>query len=282
MEITICSKPLFTGETVRFAEEGRNAALRWTMAPYAPAGAAAAELGGSFLEDLLLAERILAPTEIARYRSLFRNPRRQRELLHTRLLAKRLIRDYVEERRGWHVGHERDIALLQVERGDRQGMPYISIGKDRASQGLSVSLAHGGRMLGAAVGERCLVGIDIEQIRPVEEGLPGLFLVPEERQWMSEVFRRYAADEWCLLMWSLKEAAGKALGTGFSRGFSSLRFHALENGEGACRVRLELNGGLERYAPRPRPRGVMYYDVRDGVCGVVCLLFSAQQGGSRD
>ncbi|MGG6312511.1 4'-phosphopantetheinyl transferase family protein [Paenibacillus macerans] len=274
MELTICCKPLFTGEPVHLGGGSWKAALRWLTPPQAGPG-----LCGPSREERMLAKEFLVPAEAERYRSFYRNAERQRELLHTRLLAKRFIRGYLEENRGMSVRHDRDIALLQEERGDRRGNPYLSIAGCPDNSGLSVSLAHCSRLLGAAVGEHCQVGIDVEPIRPVGKGFPALFLIPEEQELMRSAFGPLAFEEQCLLMWCLKEAAGKALGTGWARGFSSLRFRPAGN---SGRVGLKLHPELERYAPKPPAQGTLYYDVRDGICGAVCLLYPVRQGGSRE
>ncbi|WP_059051969.1 4'-phosphopantetheinyl transferase family protein [Paenibacillus senegalimassiliensis] len=273
MELTICSKPLFAKPTTDGLGKGSQKAIfRWMPVPQAISVPPERES-----LDYTLARQSLAPAQLRRYLALYRNPARQKELLHTRLLAKRLLYDYLHESAGMADIDEEEILLLQVEEGLRQGMPYLAPGPAWSHLNLSVSLAHGGGLLGAAVGENCLVGIDVEQARLRGKGFADLFLTTEEQQLMPLLFAGLAPDKCDSLMWSVKEAVGKALGTGFSRGFSSLRLQAATRTEEAgASCWLELDQELEIYAPGPYPRGMVYYDydIEHSVCGVVCLLFS--------
>ena len=273
MELTICSKPLFAKPTTDDLGKGRQKAVfRWMPAPPAISGSYKGESW-----EHILARQSLTPAQLRRYLALYRNPKRQRELLHTRLLAKRLLRDYWYEFGEKMDISEQEIPLLQVEEGLRQGMPYLAPCEPWGRRDLSISLAHGAGLLGAAVGEDCLVGIDIEQARPRGKGFAELFLNAEEQELIPLLFVGVAPDIGDLLMWCVKEAVGKALGTGFSRGFSSLRLYsATPTGESAVSCRLELDHELEAFAPGPDPRGMLYYDydIEHSVCGVVCLLFS--------
>lgn len=273
MELTICSKPLFDKPTTDGLGGGaQKAVFRWM-----PVTQAISASPGRESLEYALARQSLAPVQLQRYLALYRNPARQKELLHTRLLAKRLLHDYLHKSVGMADIDEQEIVLLQVEEGLRQGMPYVAAGPTWSHLSLSISLAHGGGLLGAAVGENCLVGIDVEQVRPRGKGFNDLFLTAEEQELMPFLFEEIAPDISVLLMWCVKEAVGKALGTGFSRGFSSLRLHtATPMAKSMVSCWLELDHELKVYAPGPDPRGIVYYDydIQHSVCGVVCLLFS--------
>lgn len=260
MEITICFEKLAQYGTVNLDAGEWKAALGW-MPPH------------SFRnlrqeDEKKLVQDFLSPPEAERYRSFYRNSRRQRELLLTRVLAKRVIRGYLTGNRGLNLNHDKEIVVLHVDQGERRGMPYVSVGGKQLEH-LSVSLAHCGTMLGAAVGEGCLIGIDVEEVRTAEESFLELFLDPEEIQWMKTSFQRLDFNQKSILMWCTKEAVGKALGTGFSHGLSSIRFRPA-GAEGS--IKLKLHEDLEKYIPASAAQNRIYYDFHEGVCCVVCIF----------
>jgi 4'-phosphopantetheinyl transferase len=103
-----------------------------------------------------------------------------------------------------------------------------------------VSIAHAGRgagaLAGAAVGGRP-VGLDVERAVPRHPGLLARLLTPEEAGLPDALD---GVDEPAALVWAMKEAVLKGLGTGFRRSARSIRltpradalFHADDGGAG--------------------------------------------------
>ncbi|MCL6458110.1 MAG: 4'-phosphopantetheinyl transferase superfamily protein [Gorillibacterium sp.] len=260
MEITICFEKLATSGTINLDGREWKAAVGWMSSQ--------AYRNCSAEDENQLVEDFLAPAEVERYRSFHRNGRRQQELLRTRILAKRVIRGYLASNRGYNLKHDQDIVVLHVEQGERQGMPYVSVGGNGVED-LSVSLTHCSSMLGAAVGDGCLIGIDVEEVRSTEASFLELFLDHEEIEFMQGSFQRLDLNQKGTLMWCAKEAVGKALGTGFFHGFSAIRFRS---GDKVGMIELKLHAELEKYIPTCDTQSRIYYDFHDGVCYVACIF----------
>lgn len=260
MEITICFEKLAQSGPVHLNGGNWKAAVEWMPAEPFPTG-------GPEGENKLVRE-FLAPPEAEKYRSFYRNSRRQQEMLLTRVLAKRLICGYLAGNRGFHLDDYKEAVIHHVEMGERQGMPYVSTGDNRPDH-MAVSLAHCGKMLGAAVGEGCLIGIDVEEVRTAGVSFLELFLNEEEIQWMKSSFQGLDFDQKSFLMWCAKEAVGKALGTGFSQGFASIRF--LPAGEEGL-LKLKLHAVLAKYIPTSDAQSRIYYHFNEGTCCVICVI----------
>lgn len=113
------------------------------------------------------------------------------------------------------------------------------------------------------------MGIDVEELKPVGQSLLDIFLDKEEKQLLTNSFRGLDSDQKIILLWCAKEAIGKALGTGFSLGFSSLRFRS--GGEN-CSLKLELHEGLNKYLPYMNPQSYIYYDLAEETCRVLSVI----------
>ena len=93
------------------------------------------------------------------------------------------------------------------------GRPSILLGEE---EGPSLSFSHGTGRLWAAMGDRGSVGVDVAYPKEFAEGYPlARAFRPEELQW-AEAFCNDRAQG-AALVWSAKEAAVKATGTGFNR-----------------------------------------------------------------
>jgi phosphopantetheinyl transferase len=223
---------------------------------------------GSEWGDIKLVQEFLGPEEKERYLAFYRNRQRQYEMLHTRVLAKRLIHSYLFDNYEFNLKNHQEILIANVENGEQQGKPYIII-NGKIYEELRLSLAHCSKMLGAVIGEGCFVGIDVEEIKPVGQGFIDIFLDNEEKQLLIDSFPGLDLDQKIILMWCSKEAIGKALGTGFSLGFSSMRFRF--TGEDGL-LKLRLHEGLNKYIPYINPQSYIYYDLSKGSCRVLSVI----------
>ncbi|MGC9467052.1 MAG: 4'-phosphopantetheinyl transferase family protein [Anaerolineae bacterium] len=82
---------------------------------------------------------------------------------------------------------------------------------------LSFSLAHSGDVVLYAIANGVSVGVDLERLRPVDLGTGGMrcFFSIAERAWLASRSEKERAAA-LLLLWTCKEAWGKAIGTGLS------------------------------------------------------------------
>ncbi|HWQ71403.1 MAG TPA: 4'-phosphopantetheinyl transferase superfamily protein [Desulfitobacteriaceae bacterium] len=260
MAITICFKRWIQAKSNSMCNERSKLAIAWMIPEASP--------DSGSREQIKLVQEYLGPGEKEKYRAFYRNSRRQYEMLQTRVLAKRLIHSYLYDNYELTLNNHKEILIANVENGERQGKPYIVI-KGNIFAELRISLAHCRKMLGAVIGEGCLVGIDVEELKPVGQSLLDIFLDKEEKQLLTNSFRGLDSDQKIILLWCAKEAIGKALGTGFSLGFSSLRFRS--GGEN-CSLKLELHEGLNKYLPYMNPQSYIYYDLAEETCRVLSVI----------
>ncbi len=144
----------------------------------------------------------------------FTAPARRQEWLLGRWTAKRLVQRCLAERGDAPAGLE---TLLICT--DREGAPYAAqrAGDAEVRLPVSLSISHtDGRAFCALCDGPAAVGADIERIAPREPSFPALFFSAEEQAAV------YAAgpvqrDTLITALWSLKEAALKALRLGLLR-----------------------------------------------------------------
>lgn len=147
-----------------------------------------------------LARRYLGEAERAQYES--KGPRNQRAWLSGRIAAKDAIRNLLWQRF--------DTAIFPIEieiSNDAEGMPIVECAYDRR---LRVSIAHKDdiAIAMATVGKK--VGVDVEKIAPRDASFVEISFTEEELRLVDPASR----DEWLTRLWTAKEAAAKARGTG--------------------------------------------------------------------
>ncbi|MGH2682106.1 MAG: 4'-phosphopantetheinyl transferase family protein [Actinomycetota bacterium] len=129
------------------------------------------------------------------------------------------------------VGSRIDPSGVEIT-GEPSGVPWGRIGGDR----LPLSLAHSDGWAAAAAHRRLRVGVDIEPLRPLPDGMARYFLSPDEDLalggWTDPPTATLAA-------WTLKEAALKAAGRGLSVPPRSIRIRSLGSGG---RAELSMTG----------------------------------------
>ncbi len=123
------------------------------------------------------------------------------------------------------LGEER--SRLRVER-EAGGRPWVARGNERLAVSVSHSYDAAGEIVAVAASPGGLVGIDIEPLRPVPVlGLARRWFRADEVDWL--VAQDNQAEAF-LLLWTAKEAVGKALGTGL-RGAGLRRAVPLPEGD---------------------------------------------------
>ncbi|MEO7113467.1 MAG: 4'-phosphopantetheinyl transferase superfamily protein, partial [Polyangiaceae bacterium] len=155
-----------------------------------------------------LARRYLGESERAQYES--QGPRGQRAWLNGRIAVKDAIRNLLWRRAaaGAAASAKKPIFPVEIEiSNDASGEPIASCAFERD---VRVSIAHKDDMAiaMATVGKR--VGVDIEKIAPRPASFEEISFTIEELRLIDS----NAHDEWITRLWSAKEAAAKARGTG--------------------------------------------------------------------
>lgn len=106
-------------------------------------------------------------------------------------------------------------ASLQFTMGPH-GKPYVS------AKAINFNISHSGDMLAVAVARSFEIGVDIEEVRKIDDlhAVAAQFFTPWEIKRLSQV-EPSAIDRTFLKMWVRKEATLKAAGTGLSDGLSA-------------------------------------------------------------
>ena len=190
----------------------------------------------------------------------FKAPKRLREWLAGRLAAKRLL--------GWRLQQAgrypapRDIEVLN----EADGMPYARLPGGAVIGSGTLSISHSGGWGAAAACEPwALVGVDLEKVAP----RPRSFLetMAHDSEWAPWMEADPAEQT---RLWTLKEAAAKLLGTGFSVGFWDIRL--VLSGEERS---LELHGpALARWEALGRPN--IHFDTRPDEDRILTVAYAAR------
>ncbi len=157
-----------------------------------------------------LLDLALSPRERAQYERL-RSERRQRDWLIGRLAAKALLLEHLRETGALASDtlELKDIVIVS----DPQGAPKALV-QGQELKKISLSLAHSGGQGFAGLAElerEGHIGVDLERVRPVHPKLKERILSAEERGMLAEKFLPKRESEGLVLLWTLKEAAYKAL-----------------------------------------------------------------------
>jgi acyl transferase domain-containing protein/phosphopantetheinyl transferase len=217
--------------------------------------------------------RVLSRAERAAFRQLRLPEPRALEWLAARTAAKEAVQRLVETRYGLDL-LPADIEILP----DALGRPVVggSWTADVAPAPV-VSLAHtqGLAVAIAALGGR--VGIDVEVVRAREQGFADVAFAPGEIELLA-AFPPEVRDEWTLRFWCAKEAVGKALGTGLTRGPQGLSVTAVETAAGTIQVRLGAEMARDHQDLAESP--IVVHTLREGDLVVATTL--CEQEGSED
>lgn len=143
---------------------------------------------------------------------------------------------------------------------DTAGRPWVRAG---AATTVRVSVSHSQGLVAVAASRHWTVGVDIEVHRPVP-------LATMARRWFSDLEAAWLTsqrdadrDEAFLLLWTAKEAVGKALGIGL-RKHGLRRIMPLPDGDRTALRPLPGDGGLLVAHPQVRADAVLAVAIRDG------------------
>ncbi len=121
------------------------------------------------------------------------------------------------------------LALERLGYGGGVQIEYGEHGKPRLVQpkGLFFNISHSGEWTVAAFSD-CEVGVDIQQIKPIDMRLADRFFAAEEREALAQA--KDGAQDLFFRLWAIKESYLKALGTGLSRPLNSFAVRFTESG----------------------------------------------------
>jgi phosphopantetheinyl transferase (holo-ACP synthase) len=148
----------------------------------------------------LMARRYLSRAEREQMDGL--GVRRKRGWLLGRIAAKDAVRDWL-----WKRGRGSMFPVEVSVSNQADGRPRVS---GPFSEDLRISIAHKDTVAVARVAVGRDVGIDIERIEPRSDSFAAIAFTDAERTLRADEDR----DEWLTRVWSAKEAAAKARGTG--------------------------------------------------------------------
>jgi len=125
-------------------------------------------------------------------------PKRARQWLHGRIVAKDAVRNHL-----WENGSS-PIFPVEISIGQEpQGAPFV---QGPFESDLRISISHSGDMSVASVAEGVNVGIDLERIETRPDSFLDIVLTDREKK----LLRGREKDEWVTRMWCAKEAVAKA------------------------------------------------------------------------
>lgn len=203
----------------------------------------------------VIAHLILNHNERQVFSDLGKSEKRQTQWLMGRLVAKDAVRMFLKQRYEMELGPV-DVEIAQDEYGcpvprgawskEIESVPALSLAH---TKGIDVAIAghqHAGQK----------VGIDVEEIRSLEQEFETTAFAPKEIELLDSVTES-ARQQWVIRLWSAKEAAAKALGRGLTDGPQSLAVQALDAETGI--VKITLKGKLaERFPDLARTAMIVY------------------------
>ncbi len=221
-----------------------------------------------------LARMILSRTERAEFSAVRGPERRETEWVFGRAVAKDAVRRLLAQRDG--VG----LCPADIEIGkDRDGRPFAGVSHlTEPEVAPSISITHTDGEAAAIAGQ-CLpgehLGIDIERIRPRQEGFRRIAFDPDELTLLDSLTAAQR-DEWVTRLWCAKEAVGKALGKGLAEGPGSVRVRTVDVPAG--RVQVVLGDGLAGEFPELAGTPLIVHTAREGDLAVATTLCQRSGG----
>ncbi|MBW1743509.1 MAG: polyketide synthase dehydratase domain-containing protein [Deltaproteobacteria bacterium] len=186
---------------------------------------------------LVFSHLILNRNERKVFHTLGKSEKRQTEWLMGRLVAKDAVRMTLKEHYGIEVGPadikiEKDVYGNPVPGGawsdEIETVPALSLAH---TNGLAVAIA-----CHLKAGQR--LGIDIEGIRSLEQGVEKIAFTQKEQSLLDSV-EESLRQQWVFRFWCAKEAVAKALGRGLIEGPKSLSVQRLDVKTGALKIALQ-------------------------------------------
>lgn len=94
-------------------------------------------------------------------------------------------------------------------------------------RGIHFNITHSGEWVAVALSSGC-VGVDVEKMRKIPEGVARRFFSEAENQWMDSAITEAERKDIFFTLWTLKESFLKAIGKGLTKSLSS--FTILQKG----------------------------------------------------
>ncbi|GAB1404865.1 MAG: 4'-phosphopantetheinyl transferase superfamily protein [Lentimicrobiaceae bacterium] len=134
------------------------------------------------------------------------------------LLGELLARQLLKKATGGPLPHE---AFMPGEKGKpaHQGI-----------QGVHFNITHSGEWVAVAISSNH-VGVDVEKIRRIPDGVARRFFSELENQWLDAAKNEDERKEIFFTLWTLKESFLKAIGKGLTKSLSSFTILQKENHE---------------------------------------------------
>ncbi len=108
-------------------------------------------------------------------------------------------------------------------------------------QGIHFNISHSGEWVVAALSP-FHVGVDVERIRKVPEGVANRFFSEKEKAWLASANNEQEKAEIFFTLWTLKESFLKAIGTGLTRSLST--FTVVRESHGLFRIEEDSGSGM--------------------------------------
>jgi acyl transferase domain-containing protein/phosphopantetheinyl transferase (holo-ACP synthase) len=177
--------------------------------------------------------------------------KRRHEWLLGRCAAKDAVRLLLREQKGVELCAA-DVEIIP----DAYGRPHVEgPWKRQLGVEVSVSITHSSGVAAAVatLGNGLRVGFDLEHSGRERGRFEDLAFAEEEKR-LLESLSEDLRDAWALRLWCAKEAVAKALGKGFSHGFTSVRIDDVAVDTG--RANLKLDGELLSEFPEFRDKSI--------------------------
>jgi 4'-phosphopantetheinyl transferase len=108
-------------------------------------------------------------------------------------------------------------------------------------KGIHFNITHSGEWVAVALSSAC-VGVDVERMRKIPEGVARRFFSEAENQWLDSAKTEAERKDIFFTLWTLKESFLKAIGTGLTKSLSSFTIINKENGHFELEQDEETNG----------------------------------------
>jgi 4'-phosphopantetheinyl transferase family protein len=206
-------------------------------------------------------EKIFSDIEKVKLDRLYRNKKRQQQLILGRLMIRQLIiqNNNLEE--------DFDLQRIQILNEDDgiKGSPFFLI--DGVKNGDDISISYTTDYVCVGYGKKCKIGVDIEKIFNIEniKHLKTIFSQNEWEDIFRNVINKKQLKERMTLKWCVKEAILKAAGIGFKQGFKSIEVYYSKKEK--CHVIRGTDGILD-----PQKKYLLHYSYNDDLCQIICFI----------
>jgi len=104
-------------------------------------------------------------------------------------------------------------------------------------EGIHINISHSGRWVAVALSPM-QVGVDVEKMRKVPEGVANRFFSEDEKKWLESAESEQQKAEIFFTLWTLKESFLKAIGKGLTKNLNS--FTVINSGEGCFLLKNDI------------------------------------------